>query len=183
MTTTTGVRTFAIDPAHSNIGFSVRHLMISKVRGNFRAVTGSIQLPATGTTPLAITAEIEAASIDTREPQRDGHLKSEDFLYAEKYPKLQFTSTKIEALDSTRLRVIGDLEIRGVKRSVTLDGELSGEGKDPYGNNRIAYEGKTRINRKDYGLNWNQALEAGGVVVGDEVEITIEVEAIQQAAG
>jgi polyisoprenoid-binding protein YceI len=181
-TTSTGTRSYVIDPAHSSAHFSVRHLMISKVRGTFRTIAGSIELPADGAIPLAISAEIESASIDTRDAQRDGHLKSADFFDVEQFPKLQFTSTRIEATGATGFKAVGDLEIHGVKRSVTLDAEVSGQGKDPWGNQRVAYEATARINRKDFGLVWNQALETGGVAVGDEIDITLDVESIPAPA-
>jgi polyisoprenoid-binding protein YceI len=181
-TTSTGTRSYVIDPAHSSAHFAVRHLMISKVRGTFRTIAGSIELPADGPIPVAISATVEAASIDTRDAQRDGHLKSADFFDVEKFPQLHFTSTKIEPLGATRFKAIGELEIRGAKRSVTIDAEVSGQGKDPWGNARVAFEATARINRKDFGLVWNQALETGGVAVGDEVDITLDVESIPTPA-
>jgi polyisoprenoid-binding protein YceI len=181
-TTSTGTRSYVIDPTHSSAHFSVRHLMISKVRGTFRTLAGSIELPADGAIPVAIGATLEAASIDTRDAQRDGHLKSADFFDVEKFPQLIFTSTRIEPLDATRFKVVGELEIRGAKRSVTLDAEVSGQGKDPWGNARVAYEATARISRKDFGLVWNQALETGGVAVGDEIDITLDVESIPAPA-
>jgi polyisoprenoid-binding protein YceI len=177
-TASTATRAYVIDPAHSSAHFSVRHLMISKVRGTFRTIAGTIELPADGPIPVAISASIEAASIDTREEQRDGHLKSADFFDVEKFPQLRFTSTRIEPLDATHFKAVGDLEIRGVKRTVTIDAEVSGQGKDPWGNARVAYEATTRINRKDFGLVWNQPLETGGIAVGDEIDITLDVESI-----
>ena len=174
-TTTTG-RTYAIDPAHSNVGFSVRHMMLSKVRGRFNAVSGTIRL-GDGNVPAAITAEIDAASIDTHEPARDTHLRSGDFLAAETYPKLTFASTAIAA-QGDAFTVTGNLTIHGTTKSVTLAGELEGRTTDPWGNDRIAYSAKTRINRKDFGLAWNQALETGGVLVGEDIDILLDVQAI-----
>lgn len=181
-TSTTATRSYVIDPAHSSAHFAVRHLMISKVRGTFDKLSGSILLPADSAIPVAISAVIEAASINTRDAQRDGHLKSPDFFEVEKFPKLVFTSTHIGAVDGTRFKVTGDLEIRGVKQSVTLTAEVSGQGKDPWGNDRVAFEATARISRKDFGLVWNQALEAGGVAVGDEIDITLDVESIPAPA-
>jgi polyisoprenoid-binding protein YceI len=179
MTASTATRTFAIDASHASIGFSVRHLMISKVRGSFASVTGTIELPETGVIPVSVKAEIEAGSINTREDNRDAHLKSADFFEVEKYPKLTFESTKIEATDATHFHLTGDLEIRGTKRSVTFEAESSHRGPDPFGGGeRVAYEAKTKIKRSDFGLTWNKALEAGGVAVGDDVEITLDVEAV-----
>jgi polyisoprenoid-binding protein YceI len=177
-TPTTATRTYAIDPAHSSANFSVRHLMIAKVRGSFNTISGTIQLSADSPIPVAIRAEISAASIDTRDPQRDGHLKSEDFFHVEKFPHLRFASTHIEPLDGTRFKAIGELELHGVKQPVTLEAEVSGQGKDPWGNDRIAFEATARISRKDFGLVWNQALETGGVAVGDQIDITLDIESI-----
>jgi polyisoprenoid-binding protein YceI len=170
--------TFAIDPSHSGVEFSVRHLAISKVRGRFSAVAGTIEIPAGSDVPSALSAEIEVDSIDTRDAQRDGHLKSEDFFHAGEYPKLRFTSTRIESAGGNRLTIAGDLEIRGVTKPVTIDGAFEGRAKDPWGNERVALSGTTSINRKDFGLVWNQPLETGGLLVGEKIEITLEVEAI-----
>jgi polyisoprenoid-binding protein YceI len=185
MTTATAhpaTRSYVIDPAHSNVHFSVRHLMIAKVRGTFKIASGSIQLPADSPIPTAISAEIDAASIDTRDPQRDGHLKSADFLEVEKFSHLRFSSSRIEPIDAERFHVIGELELHGVKKSVTLDAEVSGQGKDPWGNDRVAFEATAKVNRKDFGLVWNQALEAGGVAIGDEISITLDIESIPKPA-
>jgi len=177
--TTTATRTFTIDPKHTSVGFSIRHLMIAKVRGTFGSVTGTVVLGETGLIPTAVTAEIEIASIDTREAQRDGHLKSPDFFDAENHPVMRFTSTAIEPHGDTHFKLTGDLEIRGSKQSVTFEAEVSGQGKDPFGSGeRIAYEAKTKIKRSDFGLTWNSALETGGVAVGDDVEVSLDVEAI-----
>ena len=179
MTTSTATRTFKIDPSHASIGFSIRHLMISKVRGSFGSVAGTIELPATGAIPVSATAEIAVASINTHEEQRDAHLKSPDFFEADKFSHMRFQSTRIEALDDTRFHMTGDLEIRGTKQRVTFEAEVSGQGKDPFGaGERIAYEAKARIKRSDFGLTWNSVLEAGGVAVGDDVDITLDVEAV-----
>lgn len=180
--TSTGTRSYIIDPTHSSVQFSVRHLMISKVRGAFNTVAGSLQLPADSPIPTAINAEISAASIDTRDAQRDGHLKSEDFLHVEKFTHLRFTSSAIEAVDATNFKVHGELELHGVKAPLTLEAEVSGQGKDPWGNDRVGFEAKARISRKDFGLVWNQALEAGGVAVGDQIDITLDIESIPTPA-
>jgi polyisoprenoid-binding protein YceI len=181
-TPTTATRTYAIDPTHSSANFSVRHLMIAKVRGSFNNITGTIQLAADSPIPVSISAQIDASSIDTRDPQRDGHLKSPDFLHVERHSHLRFTSTSIEPIDATRFKAVGELELHGVKKSVTLDAEVSGQGKDPWGNDRVAFEASTKINRQDFGLVWNQALETGGVAVGDEISITLDVESIPKPA-
>ncbi len=176
--TTLTTETYAIDPTHSGVEFSVRHLMISKVRGRFSGVAGTIEIPAGGSVPTSVQAEIDVASIDTREAQRDGHLKSPDFFHAEDFPKIRFTSTKIESKGGDRLEIAGNLEIRGTTHPVTIDGAFEGRAKDPWGNDRLALSGSARINRKDFGLVWNQGLESGGVLVGDTVDITLEIEAV-----
>ncbi len=170
--------TYAIDPIHSGIEFSVRHLAISKVRGRFSAVSGSVEIPAGSSVPTSVTAEIDVASIDTRDAQRDGHLKSEDFFHADAHPKIAFKSTRIESKGGDRLEIAGDLEIRGVTKPVTLEGSFEGRATDPWGNARIALSGSTTINRKDFGLVWNQISETGGLLVGEKIEITLDVEAI-----
>jgi polyisoprenoid-binding protein YceI len=181
-TTTTGTRTYVIDNTHSSAHFSVRHLMISKVRGSFKTISGTVTLPESGPVPTAITVEIDAASIDTGEAQRDGHLKSPDFFDVEKFPNLAFTSTAITASGDESFEAAGELEIHGVKQPVTVTVNVAGQGKDPWGNDRIAYETSFKINRKDYGLVWNQALEAGGVAVGDHIDISIDVETVPKPA-
>jgi len=171
--------TYAIDPAHTTAEFVVRHLMISKVRGRLTSITGTIDVPEGGDAPASIDVTIDAASIDTHEPQRDAHLKSADFLDAEKFATITFKSTGVDGSgDSFKVR--GDLSIHGVTREVVLDTTFEGRSTDPWGNDRIGYEAHTKISRKDYGLGWNQALETGGVVVGDEVKIELNVEAIAQ---
>lgn len=177
--TTTATRTFAIDPKHTSVAFSVRHLMIAKVRGSFGSVAGTVELGSSGYIPVAVKAEIDISSIDTREAQRDAHLKSPDFFDADNHPAMRFASTKIEAENDTHFRLIGDLEIRGTTQTVTFEAEVSGQGKDPFGpGERIAFEAKTKIKRSAFGLTWNNALETGGVAVGDDVEITLDVEAV-----
>jgi polyisoprenoid-binding protein YceI len=179
VTTTQTAKTYALDPSHTTAEFVVRHLMITKVRGRFTAVAGTIEVPEGSNVPLSVDVTIEAGSIDTREPQRDTHLKSADFLDAEKFPAITFKSTGIDG-SGDAFKVRGDLTIHGVTREVVLDTTFEGRTTDPWGNDRIGYEAHTKISRKDYGLEWNQALEAGGVVVGDEVKIELNVEAIAQ---
>jgi polyisoprenoid-binding protein YceI len=152
--------------------------MISKVRGTFNALSGTIQLPADGNVPVEIDVTIDATSIDTRDAQRDGHLKSPDFLEVDKYPTITFTGNHVAATGGDDFTVSGDLTIHGTTKPVTFKASITGAGKDPWGNDRVAYEGSTKISRKDFGLVWNQALEAGGVAVGDEVEVTIDVETL-----
>jgi polyisoprenoid-binding protein YceI len=170
--------TYTIDYQHSDVGFSVRHMVFAKVRGHFTKWTADFAFDAADPSKSSVNVAIEAASIDTREPQRDAHLKSPDFLEAEKYPKLTYKSTKVEKTGDKRYAVSGDLTIRGVTKPVKLDVEELGGGKDPWGNQRIAFVAKTRVERADFGLKWNQALEAGGVLVGEHVDIEIDVEAI-----
>jgi polyisoprenoid-binding protein YceI len=151
--------------------------MIAKVRGRFTGVTGTIDLAGDATTPVSISATIDTASIDTREEQRDGHLKSPDFFDAENHPKLTFKSTRIEGSGDS-FKIIGDLTLHGVTKEITLDTTFEGRAVDKFGNSRVGYEAHAKISRKDFGLTWNQALEAGGVAIGDEVKIELNVEAI-----
>jgi polyisoprenoid-binding protein YceI len=179
VTTTLTTKTYAIDPAHTTAEFVVRHMMISKVRGRFTAVTGTIEVPEGSGVPAAIDVTIDAASIDTREAQRDAHLKSADFLEAEKFGQITFRSTGVDG-SGDAFTVRGDLTVHGVTREVVLDTTFEGRRSDPWGNERIGYEAHAKISRKDFGLEWNQALEAGGVLVGDDVKIELNVEAIAQ---
>jgi polyisoprenoid-binding protein YceI len=172
----------AIDTSHSSIGFTVRHMMFAKVRGHFGQWKGTIAFDEADPTRSRVEVHIDAASIDTREPKRDAHLRSPDFLDAEKHPALDFISGKIESLGGTRYRVDGALTIRGTTKAVVLEAELLGKGKDPWGNERVGFHATTRINRKEFGLTWNQALETGGILVGEEVEISLDVEAVKADA-
>jgi len=178
--TSAQTRTYALDPAHSSVAFVVRHMMIAKVRGHFNTVSGTIELPPAGHVPARIQASVDVASIDTREPQRDGHLKSPDFFDAETYPQLTFRSARIAGAEES-FRIFGDLTIHGTTREVVFEAAFEGTGTDPWGNERLGYEARATINRKDFGLNWNQALETGGVLVGDEVRIELSIEAIAQS--
>ncbi len=172
--------TWNIDPAHATAEFKVKHMMISNVKGHFSKLTGVLKHVDGDPTKSSIEATIEAASIDTREPQRDTHLKSSDFLHVEQFPTLSFKSTDIKVVGDGELKVDGDLTIRGVTRKVTfaVDGPTPPM-KDPWGNIRMAISATTRINRKDFGLTWNAALETGGILVGDEVTITLDVEFVK----
>jgi polyisoprenoid-binding protein YceI len=177
--TTAATRTLTIDPSHSTVGFSVRHLMITKVRGAFTGVSGTIELAAGSSIPVAISAEVDVHTIDTREPNRDAHLKSPDFFEADTYPKMTFASTAISPSGGTEFTLVGDLTIHGVTKSVTFEGEFTGQGTNPFApGDRFAYEAKTKIKRSDFGLTWNVALEAGGVTVSDDVEITLDIQAL-----
>ena len=177
--TTTLHGTYAIDASHSNVEFAVRHMMISTVKGRFGDVKGTLEFPDAGQPQLDVT--IDAASIDTRSEQRDGHLKSADFFDVEKFPVLRFVSRKAERTGDG-WKVTGDLTIRDVTRPVTLAVTEEGAGVDPWGNQKVAYSATTKFNRSEFGLNWNAALETGGVLVSDEVKVAIDVQLVKQAA-
>jgi len=171
-----------IDPAHSAAHFSVRHLMISNVRGEFTNISGSALMDPADLSNSSVEVTIQAASLSTREPQRDEHLRSADFFDVAKYPALTFRSKRIESLGAEYFKLVGDLTIHGVAKEVTLDIEGPTPAiKDPWGNVRAGVTGSTKINRKDFGLVWNALTETGGLVVGDEVKITIEAELIQKS--
>ena len=174
--------TWNIDVAHSGISFTIRHMVMSKVRGRFAAFSGRVDLDDTDLTRSAIDVLIDASTIDTGVAQRDEHLRSADFFDAAQFPALTYRSKSIEKLGKDHYRVLGDLTIRGVTREVPLDVEYGGQGKDPWGNQRVAFSARASIDRKDFGLRWNQVLEAGGLLVGDKVEIELEVQAVQAAA-
>lgn len=173
--------TWNIDPSHSGVHFTVRHMVVSKVRGSFTRWQGTIQFDEKNPEAGKVSVQIEAPSIDTREEKRDAHLRSPDFFDTEKYPTLGFESTRVEKVDGQSFRIIGDLTIRGITKQVTLDAEYLGGGKDPWGNERIGFEARTTINRKDFGLAWNQVLEAGGVLIGEKIEIALDVQALRAA--
>jgi polyisoprenoid-binding protein YceI len=168
---------YTLDRAHTTVEFIVRHLMIAKVRGRFTAFDGQIELAPGSDLPVAIGAVIDAASIDTREEQRDAHLRSADFLETDKYPQLTFESERIEGTPE-QFTIDGKLTIHGVTRDLRLSGSFEGRASDPWGGVRVGYTAYGTINRKDFGLTWNAALETGGVVVGDEVRIELNVEAV-----
>jgi polyisoprenoid-binding protein YceI len=171
-----------IDPAHSAAHFSVRHLMISNVRGEFGKIGGTVTLDSSDLTKSHVEISIDTASIDTREPQRDEHLRSGDFFDVVTHPAITFRSTKITSTGSDRFKVTGDLTIKGVSHEATFDVEGPTSAiKDPWGNTRTGVTASTKINRKDFGLGWNALLEGGGVVVGEEVSITFDGELIQKA--
>ena len=171
-----------IDPAHSAAHFSVRHLMISNVRGEFGKVSGNVVLDPSDLTKSTVEVSVDATTINTREPQRDEHLRSADFFDVANHPAITFRSKQITAAGAGRFKVTGDLTIRGVTRTVTFDVDgPTPPVKDPWGNVRAGVSATAKINRKDFGLVWNALTEAGGVVVGDEVSITFEAELIQKA--
>lgn len=170
-------RNYTIDPAHTTVEFVVRHMMIAKVRGRFTYAEGTIVLPDGSNVPSAVDVSIDTASIATGEQQRDAHLRSADFFEAEKFPKITFHGAGVEGSGGT-FQLAGQLTIHGVTREVILDVTFEGRGSDPWGNERIGYEATGKINRKDFGLTWNQGLETGGVLVSDEVKIELSVEGI-----
>lgn len=172
--------TWVIDASHSVITFSVRHMMISKVRGRFTRFDGTVDFDEQNPTNSKVQVTIDASSIDTRDERRDGHLMSPDFLDVANYPTLTFVSKRVEVIDESHGRIIGDLTIRGVTREVTLDVEYNGQSKSPWGTISAGFSATTKINRKDWGLTWNVALETGGVLVGEEVTIEIEIEIVKQ---
>ena len=173
---------WTIDTAHSAINFSVRHMVFGKTRGRFNRWQGRLQLVPEKLTSSSVEVTIDASSIVTSDEQRDTHLRSADFLDAEKFPTLTFRSTRVDDLGGGNLRILGDLTVHGTTREVVLEAEYGGNTKDPWGNNRAGFGARTSIDRTDFGLKWNMALEAGGIVVGNKVDIEIEVEAVQAAA-
>jgi polyisoprenoid-binding protein YceI len=179
MTMTT---TYTIDSTHSGAHFTVRHMMITNVRGGFRNIKGMVVHDPENPAKSRVEAEIDAASIDTREPQRDAHLRSADFLDVERFPAISFRSTAVEPAGENEWRVAGDLTIRGTTRPVALHVEgLAPEGKDPWGNVRSGASAATKIKRSDFGLTWNAALETGGLLVGDELKIELELALVKAA--
>jgi polyisoprenoid-binding protein YceI len=185
MTTTTSVPTtvtgtYAIDPTHSRIGFVARHAMVTKVRGSFNEFAGAGHFDAENPAASHLELTIEAASIDTRNADRDAHLRSNDFFDMEAFPQITFESTAVEQTSDATYRVTGDLTIKGITKPVSVDFEFTGAAADPFGNERIGFEGSTTINRKDWGVNWNAALEAGGVLVSEKVTLEFEVSAVKQ---
>jgi polyisoprenoid-binding protein YceI len=173
--------TWEFDHTHSGIHFSVRHMVVARVRGHFAKWSGKLALDFANPAASTVSVQIDASSIDTREPQRDTHLRSADFLDVEKHPTIDFVSKRVESVGGEKFRLAGDLTIRGTTHEVVLDVEFAGRQKDPWGGERAGFSATTKIDRKDFGLTWNQVLEAGGILVGDQVEITIEVEAKKAA--
>jgi polyisoprenoid-binding protein YceI len=173
---------WTVDATHAEVGFSVRHLMISTVRGRFGAVTGTVTLDEATPTNSRVDVTIDVNSIDTRTEQRDGHLRSADFFDVATFPTMHFISTRIDGNSTSEFRLTGNLTIRDVTREVTLDVVAEGRGMDPWGNERAGFSATGKINRDDFGLSWNQALEAGGVVVSNEVKLSIDVELVRQVA-
>ena len=173
-----------IDPTHSSVELAVKHMMFTTVRGRFRGVKGTIEVDEASPNNSVVDVEIEAATLDTGTPDRDAHLRSADFLDVENHPTLTFRSTKVEgamAKEGDKFTVTGDLTIRGTTKQVTLDCVFEGTGKDPWGGTRAGIRATSKIDRRDWGLTWNQALEAGGVLVANELRIELEVQAVKQS--
>ena len=178
----TDVATWTIDPSHTLVEFSVKHLMIATVKGRFGSVQGTLR--GTLDDPLSASAEatIDVSGIDTREEKRDAHLRSADFFDAEHYPTMRYISRSVRRVDDDEFEVEGDLTIRDVTRPITLKVTLEGHLRDPWGNDRVGLSAEGKIRRSDFGLKWNMALEAGGVMVGEDVRLSLQVEAVRQAA-
>jgi polyisoprenoid-binding protein YceI len=172
---------YAIDAAHSSIGFSARHAMVTTVRGQFTEVTGTASFNATDPAKSSAQVVIAAASIDTRSADRDGHLRSEDFFDVEKFPEIRFASTAAALTDANTWTLTGDLTIKDVTKPVSIEFTYTGAAKDPFGNQRVGFEGSVTVNRKDWGLTWNAALETGGVLVSEKVKLEFDVSAIAAA--
>ena len=173
--------TWQIDPAHTHVEFSVKHLMIARVKGRFAGVSGTVEL-APGLTGSTVDVAIDAASIDTRDAKRDAHLRSADFFDVERFPELTFRSRRVVPTGMGEFSIVGDLTIRGVTREVTLAVADEGRNTDPWGGERAGFSATTEVDRREFGLTWNQALETGGVLVGNEIRIALEVELVKQPA-
>jgi len=170
---------YVLDVAHSRLGFVARHAMVTKVRGGFNEFEGTAHLDSNDPSKSSASVTIAVASVDTRQPQRDDHLRTNDFFDAPTYPTITFVSTAVQQVDDETFRMTGDLTIKDVTKSVTIDFDYNGSATDPYGNQRVGFEGSTVINRKDYGVNFNAALETGGVMVSDKITLEFEISAIK----
>ena len=179
-TTRTATSTWTIDPAHSVVEFAVKHLMVSTFKGHFRSLEGTVHLNEANPANSSVAASVDVASVDTQTPDRDAHLRSDDFFNAERYPKMTFRSTRVEQVDETNWKVTGELTIRDVTKEVVLDTEYEGRIVDPWGNERIGFTARTELSRKEFGVRWNAAIETGGVVVGDKVRISLNIEIVRQ---
>jgi polyisoprenoid-binding protein YceI len=181
-TIATGTSTWQIDAAHTGVEFSVKHLMISRVKGQFAAVSGSLVLDERDLTTSSVEVTIDVSSVDTRDEKRDAHLRSADFFDVAKFPTMRFVSRRIERTGNDTFTLVGDLTIRDVTREIALAATNEGSQKDPWGGERIGFSATTTIDRRDYGLTWNHALETGGVLVGNDVKISLDVQAVKQDA-
>lgn len=169
-----------IDPAHSQATFSVKHMMISTVKGHFNVLSGKLHIDEQNPANSWVEAQVDVASVDTRDANRDGHLQSPDFFDAANYPTITFKSTKVEPDGDNEYKVLGDLTIRGVTKPVTFKAEYSGQGKDPWGGTRAGLAATAKIDRRDFGLSFNAPLESGGVLVGNDVKVEIDLEAVSK---
>ncbi|MEU9441819.1 YceI family protein [Streptomyces sp. NPDC048304] len=172
---------YTIDPAHTTIGFTARHAMVTNVKGAFHDFTGTLHLDGADPSRSTATIDVQMASIETGNADRDGHLKSADFFKIDEFPAMTFRSTKAEALGGEEYRITGDLSLLGVTKEITIDLEFNGAAKDPFGNERVGFEGKAEILRSEWGLTWNAALETGGVLISDKIKLNFEISAIKQA--
>ena len=173
--------TYTLDPAHSRIGFVARHAMVTKVRGAFNEFEGTAVLDGDNPANSSASVTIQVNSIDTRQAQRDDHLRSNDFLSMDEYPTITFASTGARQVDDENFELTGDLTVKGVTKSVTIPFEYQGSAQDPFGNSRVGFEGSVVINRKDFGVNFNAALETGGVLVSEKITLEFEISAIKSA--
>jgi polyisoprenoid-binding protein YceI len=181
MTPTASGTAWRIDPSHSHVEFSVKHLMIARVKGRFAGVAGTVRLEP-GLAGSSVEVVIDASSIDTRDQRRDAHLRSADFFDVETFPELTFRSRQVTPLGTGDFRVVGDLTIRDVTRAVTLEVADEGRSGDPWGGERAGFSATTMLDRRDFGLTWNQALETGGVLVGNEIEVSLDIELVKETA-
>ncbi|MEU5144949.1 YceI family protein [Streptomyces sp. NPDC021139] len=185
MTTTPDLSTltgdYTVDPAHTTIGFTARHAMVTNVKGKFLDFTGTLHLDGTDPSRSTASLDITMDSIDTGSPDRDGHLKGSDFFNTGEHPTMTFRSTKAESLGGDDYRITGDLSILGTTRPITIDLEFNGAAKDPFGAERVGFEGKAQIKRSEWGLTWNAALETGGVLVSDKIKLSFDISAIRQS--
>ncbi|MFD5077163.1 YceI family protein [Streptomyces sp. NPDC058371] len=172
---------YTIDPAHSTIGFVARHAMVTNVKGSFKDVEGTLHLDGSDPAKSTATIDIKMDSVDTGSADRDGHLKSADFFKTDEFPTMTFRSTKVEALGGDDYRITGDLSVLGTTRPLAIDVEFNGAAKDPFGNERVGFEGKSEILRSEWGLTWNATLETGGVLVSDKIKLNFDISAIKSA--
>lgn len=180
MNQTVTLQTYAIDPTHSRLGFTVRHLGFSKVRGAFEQFEGTIRMQPDDLSTIEADAVVQADSITTHNADRDAHLRSADFFEVETHPTITFRSREVRDVSGNQFKIIGDFTMHGVTKTLELDGEFLGAGRDPFGNDKVALEARTTINRKEFGLNWNAALETGGMLVSEKVDIELEIQAALQ---
>lgn len=175
-----GTSTWAIDAVHSSAEFAVKHMMVATAKGRFTKLEGTIQLDEANPAASLVNATVDTTSVDTGQPQRDGHLRTDDFFNAEQYPTATFRSTRVEPVDAENAKVYGDLTIRGVTKEIVFDVEYEGQGKDAYGKQRAGFTAQAAFNRLDFGIKWNPALEAGGFAVSNRVKLTLHIAAVRQ---